>query len=247
MALDTQAKLEKFRAEKHSAFIMGYTGETGKEIVRELANLKLFERVLLIGRRKIDLGPDIGPEFEQVLVDFENIESHEEIFEGIDVGICCLGTTRQAAKSAQNFVRIDHDFVLRTASLAKSSSCKHFLYQSSHGADKNSSILYSRTKGQVEEALKVMHFQRLSIFRPGLLLCNREESRPSEFFFRTLLKPISYFFPTAITSPTEVVARAIVNNIISAPDNNTEVYENRAIHFLAGKSKKCETLTHAEL
>lgn len=71
-----------------------------------------------------------------------------------------------------------------------------------------------------------------------ILLCDREESRPSESFFRTVLKPVFYFFPTAISTPTEVVARAMVNNAISPPsENKTELFENKAIHMLAGNLK----------
>lgn len=71
-----------------------------------------------------------------------------------------------------------------------------------------------------------------------ILLCDREESRPSESFFRTVLKPVFYFFPTAISTPTEVVARAMVNNAISPPsENRTELFENKAIHMMAGNLK----------
>ena len=71
-----------------------------------------------------------------------------------------------------------------------------------------------------------------------ILICDREESRPSESFFRTVLKPIFYFFPAAISTPTEVVARAMVNNAISPPsDNKTELFENKAIHMMAGNIK----------
>jgi hypothetical protein len=70
------------------------------------------------------------------------------------------------------------------------------------------------------------------------LLCDREESRAGESFFRTILKPVFYFFPTAISTPTEVVAKAMVNNAISAAmDNKTELFENKAIHMLAGSLK----------
>lgn len=46
----------------------------------------------------------------------------------------------------QGFVKVDHDYVLKTAEIAKASGCKHFLHTSSQGSDKNSSLLYTRTK-----------------------------------------------------------------------------------------------------
>ena len=63
MAAQRQSDIERFRGENHTAFVVGYTGETGKEIVKEMARTKAFKKVFLLGRRTIDLGPDVGPEF----------------------------------------------------------------------------------------------------------------------------------------------------------------------------------------
>lgn len=38
----------------NSAFVVGYTGATGKALVKELASSKRFEKVVLIGRRKVE-------------------------------------------------------------------------------------------------------------------------------------------------------------------------------------------------
>lgn len=236
MASNANSNLEEFKEEGHSAFVLGYTGEVGKELVKELKRTKPFKKVYLIGRRQVNLGADIGPEFEQKVIDFENITDYKDVFQGIDTGFCCLGTTK-GKSGPKGFVRVDHDYVLESAELAKAGGCKHFSLVSSQGANKNASLLYTRIKGQVEEALKVIHFERLSIFRPGVLMCDREESRPGEHFFRTILKPFSYFFPTAITTPTEVVAKALVNVAVSKTENTTELFENKAIHALAGNIK----------
>ena len=73
MADDTEAKLERYRGENHAAFVMGYSGETGRAIVRELSSLKVFKKVLLMGRRHINLGPDVGPEFVSLFQRLEKI------------------------------------------------------------------------------------------------------------------------------------------------------------------------------
>lgn len=72
-----------------------------------------------------------------------------------------------------------------------------------------------------------------------VLLCNREESRPGEAVARAFLKPVSYFFPTAITVPVEVVSHAMINNLVSPAKQPVEVYENKAIHQLSGISSGC--------
>lgn len=49
---------ERFRAENQTCFILGASGETGKELLAEILQQQLFSRVTLIGRRKLNLeGP----------------------------------------------------------------------------------------------------------------------------------------------------------------------------------------------
>ncbi|XP_076450349.1 protein HTATIP2-like [Babylonia areolata] len=239
MASETGVNLERFKGEDHTAFVLGYTGESGRMLLQDLKELKVFSKVLLIGRREVSLDPSFGPEFEQKVVDFENLDASRHVFKGADVGFCCLGTTK-AKSGASGFVRVDHDYVLSAASIAKDEGCHHFSVISTMSANKNSSMLYTRTKGQMEEALKVLHFDRLSIYRPAVIMCNREEHRPGEAFARVLLKPVSYLFPTAITTPVEVLSRAMVNNAMAPKDIPVEVYENKAIHQLSGISPACK-------
>ena len=46
------------------------------------------------------------------------------------------------------------------------------------------SLLYPRTKGEVEAALAAMGFARLDILQPGLLIGPRAERRPVERFLQ---------------------------------------------------------------
>lgn len=63
MAEGPDDKMGTFRAAGKTAFVLGYTGETGKRLIRELAKDKLFKRVVLIGRRKVELSSEFGSEF----------------------------------------------------------------------------------------------------------------------------------------------------------------------------------------
>ena len=46
-----------------TAFILGYTGESGKALVKELNSRKIFKRVVLIGRREAELDDSLDQEF----------------------------------------------------------------------------------------------------------------------------------------------------------------------------------------
>lgn len=55
MAEDGNLNSEKaFREQNKTAFVLGYTGEVGKELVKALARHKIFSQVVLIGRRKVE-------------------------------------------------------------------------------------------------------------------------------------------------------------------------------------------------
>ncbi|KAI8496396.1 protein HTATIP2-like [Branchiostoma floridae x Branchiostoma belcheri] len=233
MAEAAPGKEEEFRSTNQTAFVVGHTGGTGSALVEELVNRNIFQRVVLIGRRKLDkYEGETYNMLDQKIVDFEQLEDSADEFKGHSVGFACLGTTR-AKVGKEGFKRVDHDYMMKVAELAKAGGCRHFSIVSSTGADKNSSLLYNRVKGEVEAECTDLGFQRLSIFRPGLLLAEREERRVSEGFFRTLLAPVIYFKPTLLSVPVETVAKAMVNTVLEPCQEPVEIIDNKSIHRLA--------------
>ncbi|KAM9301704.1 oxidoreductase HTATIP2 [Gastrophryne carolinensis] len=231
MATDLNALREEYKKMNRSAFILGATGETGKELLKEMLQSRLFSRITLIGRRKLNYEDEAYKDVVQEVVDFEKLDDYATAFQGHDVGFCCLGTTK--AKSGEaGFIRVDHDYVLKSAQLAKAGGCKHFNLESSKGADKSSSFLYLRVKGETEAEVEELGFERCTIFRPAILLCDREESRPTEWFTKKMMAPIAYMFPTAYSVPITTLVKAMLNNAVQQSDKKVELLENKAIHYL---------------
>lgn len=69
---------------------------------------------------------------------------------------------------------------IELARAARDAGSKVYVLISSTGANKNSAIPYSRMKGDIEEDVKSLGFERTVILRPGLIGGQREESRPLE-------------------------------------------------------------------
>lgn len=170
------------------AFVLGATGETGKELITALVSNKAFTEIAIIGRRKDDLKENEFKIVKQEIVDFEKLEVYAAVFEGFDIGYCCLGTTKGKA-GASGFIKVDRDYVFNSAQLAKQGGCKQFHLLTSQGSNKNSWFLYPRTKGEVEEKVAQLGFEKLVIYRPGLLLCDRQV---------ILNTKISFYFPVLI-------------------------------------------------
>ncbi|CAD5124528.1 DgyrCDS12806 [Dimorphilus gyrociliatus] len=221
-----------------NAFVMGFTGGIGQEVLKALAREKLFAKVVLIGRRKVEFDDEELKTWEQRIVDFDNLSKHTEDFKDLHVGFCSLGTTRAKA-GKEGFYKIDHDYVLESAKLAKDGGCEEFHYVSSAGADKSSMFFYLKTKAEIEDDLSKVGFNRLSIYRPKMLLGKRDEARMGERVAKFLLKPIVALSPTALSVPMEDVAKAMLNNSKKSINESVEILDNVACHNLSkeGNSK----------
>lgn len=83
--------------------------------------------------------------------------------------VSCLGTTIRQAGSRAAFRAVDHDLVLASARAAREAGAAQMIAVSSVGASAGSANFYLRTKGEVEEGLRALGFDRLDLLRPGLL------------------------------------------------------------------------------
>src|SRR5437773_1428300 len=133
----------------------------------------------------------------------------------------------------------------RTALVARASAlvgvrhrASQFLGVRAVGADARSRILYSRVKGEAEEAVRRLQLEGMQIFRPSLLVGARAQSRPAERVAGLLSMLVAWAFvgPLARYRPikAETVARAMVRVAREAP-RGTHVYESEDIRRRAAK------------
>jgi uncharacterized protein YbjT (DUF2867 family) len=161
---------------KKTALVLGATGLIGKELVKIISDQNDYEKIHLFVRKPIELPSDVC---EVHIVNFDSLNDYIELFKVTDV-FCCLGTTIKKAKTKEAFRKVDYEYPVEAAKLAKENGAEKFLIVSSMGADIKSLFFYSRVKGEVEESLKVLNLASLHIFRPSLLLGEREEFRLGE-------------------------------------------------------------------
>jgi len=195
------------------ALVLGASGETGKEVVRQLVGSDGYSQVNIVTRRQLDFPKD-EPGYNKIsqkIVDFDQLEQSSSAFAGVDAAFCCLGTTRAAA-GAEGFVKVDHDYVLHSAKILHTNNCSDFHLLTSKGSNKDSWFLYPSTKGKVEAAVADVGFPRLTIYRPGLLLCERP-NRPRRMFEEFAQKVAGWIDKSHGWSvPTNILAAAMVSN-----------------------------------
>ena len=165
-----------------TAVIAGGTGLIGRQLLQLLLASDRYSKV--IGLTRTDLGQH--PKLVQVKTDgndltFDSTERVDDVF-------CCLGTTMARARSKEKFYQVDFTYPLGLATATLGVGAKQFLIVSSLGANKKSPVYYNRVKGEIEEAVSGLGFSTLHIFRPSLLLGDRQEHRTGEdaakFFYR---------------------------------------------------------------
>lgn len=100
---------------------------------------------------------------------------------GYDAFLCTLGS--RVKTGVENFKRVDYEYPLEFARLAKAVDAFHYGLLTSGGADPKSMFLYMRTKGEVERDAKAIGVPNLNIYRPGLLTNRDNDMRIGEKIF----------------------------------------------------------------
>ena len=151
--------------------------------------------------------------------------------------ICCLGTTIRQAGSQAAFRAVDHDLVLAAAGAARRAGTAHMIVVSAVGASAKSRNFYLRTKGEAEDDLAALGFDRLDILRPGLLMGERQgPPRLGEGIAMAAAPFTDALLHGSLrryrSIPADVVAKAIVA-LIDADAAGVYVHENDAMRRLA--------------
>ncbi len=215
-----------------TALLAGASGLVGRYVLDQLTGAPEYDRVVAVVRRPLEFE---HPKLVEVVADFAALERLPEPLRGDDA-FCCLGTTRKRAGSRAAFRAVDHGAVLAFAWAAQRGGARRFFTVSALGADPASRFFYNRVKGETEEALDVLGFATLGIFRPGLLLGPREEVRVGERLAAAALALASplLFGRLARYRPVHaaVVARAMVRASFGTGARGTMVFESDEIHDL---------------
>lgn len=162
-----------------SYFTIGSTGLVGTHFLNKALESSNVNKVFTLTRREFNIENDKlnkiisknTDEWNEIIKESKDVPEHSTFFSS-------FGTTRKIAGSAENFVKIDHGINLSCFKGAKESNkYDTAIIVSSTGADKDSYFLYMKTKGQLEQDIIDLKFNRTIILRPGVLLGERETSK----------------------------------------------------------------------
>ena len=158
------------------AIVFGATGFIGSHLLRELLDNPDYERVIAVARKPLALS---HPRLTTLIGDLASLPALKPQLVADEIFIA-LGTTRKHTPDEVAYYKIDHDYPVLAADIAKANGAKSVFLVTAVGANAGSSLFYVRTKGEVERDILALGFDHTHIFRPSMIMGQRDEDRPRE-------------------------------------------------------------------
>lgn len=196
---------------KKTAIILGASGLTGSHVLQMLIKDERYDTIKLFSRSKIE--GLTSPKVKQFVGNLLELEQFKANFTADEV-YCSIGTTKSKTPDKSKYKMIDYGIPLAASKLAKANQIDTFLVVSAMGANKNSSVFYNRTKGEMEHDVQEQKLPNTYIFRPSLIGGERDESRTLEKIGLAIFKVIQPLFIGALKKYKIVNASAIAKAMI---------------------------------
>lgn len=199
-----------------NVIITGATGMVGKGVLLECLDHESVEKVLVIGRKPVDV---THPKLEELIHnDFSDFSTVKEQLAGYDACFQCMGISSVGMKE-NDFKRVTYDYTLALArELLPLNPKMTITYVSGEGTDSSEKgrVMWARVKGKTENDLIKLGFKQAFMFRPGLIIPLRGiKSRTKAYqfvydYFMWLVRLFKAVAPNAVVNTTQL-GKAMIN------------------------------------
>ena len=192
-----------------TAIVIGATGLVGRHLTEQLLRDRRFELVKIFVRRSTGIN---NSKLQEHVVDFVNPDGWKKLVTG-DVLYSAMGTTLRQAGSKEAQYKTDYTYQYQVAKVAAANGVPEYVLVSAAGSSPDSSVFYSRIKGELERDVQKLPFETIHIIRPGMLAGEREKVRTGEQLGVGVLNIISLIPGLKKLRPIQggEVARAMLN------------------------------------
>ncbi len=204
--------------------LLGATGLVGRAVLALALADNRVGTVIAPTRRPLPAHPRLS----NPIVDFDHLDEAADYWRA-GAMVCALGTTLRDAGSRAAFRRVDFDYPLAIARLLHRRGTHTLAVTSATGARAGSRLFYTRTKGELEQALAACGFASLTFVRPALLGGERAQRRTGEHIALRLLTACEPLLPARYrVVPATAVAAALLE-AVHAAEPGVRVIESEAI------------------
>jgi uncharacterized protein YbjT (DUF2867 family) len=210
------------------AVVLGATGLVGGCCLQLLLDDATYNEVRAMVRRPVTLS---HPKLRVIEADYDRISLLGSALKADDV-FCCLGTTMKKAGTREAFRKVDYEYPVNAAKAAAAQGSRQFLLVSALGANRSSRVFYNRVKGEAEDAIRMLPFEAMHIFRPSLLLGRRTESRPGEKAGMVLMTSLAFLFVGKWMKYRAIAAETVAIAMVNAArqgGQGVHIYESNTI------------------
>jgi uncharacterized protein YbjT (DUF2867 family) len=210
-----------------TALLLGATGFVGGHCLDQLVADSRYSKVTALTRGPLSRADDSEGRLDVRVIDFERLAEQWD-FTATDV-YCCLGTPGNA--SPEMFRRVDHDYPVEVARLARKAGAQRLAIVSAVGANPGSRLSMLRVKGETERDIVALGYECVEIFQPATLLGVRTKAKKGQgtanailpVMAHAMLGPLRRFRPVR----AEVLAAAMITALQRGePGVHTNTYED---------------------
>jgi len=213
-----------------TALVIGATGATGTELVKQLMDDSRYTSVVVFSRRPLLV---TGASLTTHIVDFDNPQAWAHLVKG-DVLFSALATTLKQAGSQKEQYKIDYTYQYQTAAIAAANGVAKYVLVSAMGANAKSWLFYPRIKGELDNAARGLPFKQIHIFRPVFLLRQPDKIRPMEKLGIAIIQFFNKFslFKSQRPLPVEVLAQKMRSVSLHPDAQQFQIYSLDSIFDL---------------
>ncbi|KAA0231840.1 oxidoreductase [candidate division KSB1 bacterium] len=215
-----------------TALVLGASGLVGSHCLQLLLDNAAYDKIIVWLRKPL---PVQHAKLEQDMIDFDQLSPYADKLKNVQEIFCCLGTTIKKAGSPEAFYKVDFTYPHEIAKLAAQNGVQQFLIVTALGANSRSSIFYNRVKGEIETALGKLPLPGLQIFRPSLLLGERQEFRLGERIGAIVFTALSFAFFGRLRRYRAIAASVVAEAMIRIAQQNltgVNIFESEKIQAL---------------
>lgn len=213
-----------------TALVIGATGATGTELVKQLIDDNRYTSVVVFSRRPLLV---THANLTTHIVDFDNPQAWAHLVKG-DVLFSALATTLKQAGSQKEQYKIDYTYQYQTAATAAANGVGAYVLVSAMGANAKSWLFYPRIKGALDNAASTLPFKQIHIFRPGFLLRQPDKIRPMEKLGIAIIQFFNKLglFKSQRPLPVEVLAQKMRSVLLNPAAQKFQIYSLDSIFDL---------------
>ena len=197
--------------------VAGSTGLVGKTLITDFLQ---EHEVIAISRRSFKFPNNV----KQELIDFNkdfSLKPADHFFICLGYPLELLDLIYMRDRIKPKFEEVDFGLVIKLAKMALDVGIKDISVISSVMADKNSLNHYLKIKGEMEEEIKKLSFNKINIFRPSHLLGERENKIGLDVqIFEKVTNIFGQVLPSQLKDFKNVEARTLAKNMVTEAFNN---------------------------